>query len=203
MKSISWVLAFLSLGFLWAFNPVDLKAVWLLSNSEKIASPFAAEITTTLTSSMTSFITILSLILISMGTLLAWFKYKPGTLKLTPIEASVGTGGFLSRLSYNNWFLDYIYDKIFIKPILRLSIGFKRFEKSVIDKLVDLIGWITVILAHIIGWVDRALVDGLVNTSVYMVGQAGMITKSIQGNKIQSYIIWAVLGILIILFLAL
>lgn len=203
IKGTLVTLAICSIGFVWSANPLDVEAVWLTANYPIVLSFIDASSFDSLSSSTIHFITLISLALIVAGSFLAWVFYKPSVIRQKRTDEISQTSSFTAKLSVNNWYLDSIYNRVFVAPTIYFSNLLAKFERQVIDRLVNLSGLVTVVVAHIIGWIDRALIDGVVNTSAYVVGRTGMVTKSVHGNKIQSYIIWAVIGVLIILFLAL
>ena len=195
MKGILTVLAVLSLGIFWSKNPVSIKMVWLLDDiSQEPTNTSYPE---------GYLVPIISVLLIIVGFLIAKRQYASKDINKKIQDGLLENDTIAKRVSSENWFLDSIYQRIIISPLMVLAGLIKAIENRVIDKIVNLAGWFTVIFAHITAWLDRAFVDGIITSSAYVVGRAGLLTKSIQGSRVQSYIIWTVMALLIILLLAL
>ncbi|QSE95946.1 NADH-quinone oxidoreductase subunit L [Fulvivirga lutea] len=186
-KIVLIVLAIGSVGFVWSFNPFSVEGSWVLS-SINLRNFNSSELPHLLTSTV-------SLACILIGASIAWYGYRKGNL--TSNSQSIPR-----NISLNNWYLDDIYQLLLIKPFTSFAQILKRLEHKIIDRIVNLIGIGTAVLSHVIGWLDRHVVDGFVSASVYVVGRTGLITKSVQGGKVQSYILLAILGLIIIIFLA-
>ena len=84
---------------------------------------------------------------------------------------------------------------------LTIQIAFitKRIDRG-IDQVIHILTYLQVTLAHMIGWTDRNLVDGLVNGIAYSSKGIGSITRSLANGKIQSYLLWAMAGLTIFIF---
>jgi NADH-quinone oxidoreductase subunit L len=52
------------------------------------------------------------------------------------------------------------------------------------------------VLAHFIAWVDKAIVDGVVNLSAYFSIKAGAMTRSLQMGRIQGYFIISLIALI-------
>jgi NADH-quinone oxidoreductase subunit L len=50
-----------------------------------------------------------------------------------------------------------------------------------------------------VNWIDRFIVDGIVNLFAGLIRWIGSITRSFQSGKIQQYIFWALFAIIIFL----
>ncbi|WP_234735228.1 NADH-quinone oxidoreductase subunit L [Tellurirhabdus bombi] len=109
----------------------------------------------------------------------------------------------IQRLRQREWNLDAFYQRAIIQPALLLSKGLYRLDQRVIDGAVHLVATGNVVLAHMLSWADRSLVDGLVNGGAWLAGRMGQLTRSVQGGRIQSYIVSAVIGLLLIVWLLL
>lgn len=185
-KIVLLTLAVGSIGFVWSYNPFSVDSSWIL-NSINLRKYAQTELPHLLTS-------VLSLICISVGAGVALLGHKRD--RLVPKNRSA-----VIALSLNNWYLDDIYQFIIITPFKALTRFLKQIEIKVLDRVVHLMAVSTAVLSHVIGWLDRHIVDGFVSASVYVVGRTGILTKSIQGGKVQSYILLAILGLIIIIFL--
>ncbi|KQS32884.1 NADH-quinone oxidoreductase subunit L [Dyadobacter sp. Leaf189] len=94
-----------------------------------------------------------------------------------------------------NWLRDYSQERYFIIPFEFVTNTFKRFEKNIIDSVVDWIAKGSVVAAHVISWIDRNVVDGGVNLTVFSIRSAGNAARSLQNGRIQSYYLVTVAGL--------
>lgn len=170
-------LILLSLGSLWwmvAFHPLDFSG-WLLDSIQP-------------NQEHNLFITWLSLISIPTLTVLAflWFKKKK----------KPSTHAFLQE----GYYLDYLNSLLVTKPVLAMSTVSERIDKRGLDGILHGFAYLTVGLAHFLAWIDKNIVDGLVNTSGRLAKGLGSIARSFSGGQIQSYIFWSVFALVISLF---
>ncbi|ADB40887.1 NADH-quinone oxidoreductase subunit L [Spirosoma linguale] len=104
------------------------------------------------------------------------------------------------QLSVNYGFLDLFYDRLAIRPTVRLAAFLNRTDQRAIDGVVNGAGIVTVVLAHLTSLLDRMGVDGLVNGAAWLAGRLGQVARSVQNGRVQSYITAAVMGLLVILW---
>jgi len=138
--------------------------------------------------------TVLSLLAVFGALGFSFFHYRN---KLAP-----GRESEISSALAGTFYLDKLYAMVFGRTVTRLSVLLTLFDKKYIDGLVHGTAYIQVTLAHVVAWLDRVMVDGTVNNIARLAGGIGVFTRSFQGGKIQLYIFWAGLGlILLTLFL--
>ncbi len=70
-------------------------------------------------------------------------------------------------------------------------------DRKWIDGLLHLSAYVQLMIAHITGWVDRAVVDGVVDDAASMAKGVGSFIRSFQSGKIQLYVFWASFAIII------
>jgi NADH-quinone oxidoreductase subunit L len=87
----------------------------------------------------------------------------------------------------------------FTKSILRVAKLAPRIDREWIDGFIHASAYAQVLIAHITGWFDRALIDGTVNGFATVIRGVGTITRSFQDGKIQLYIFWSIFTIIIFL----
>jgi NADH-quinone oxidoreductase subunit L len=199
MRAIVMILAVMSLGLLWSFNPFSLYDSWfynhLLVPAVRVPDfpvtlqPLLVE----LSRSNHAFISILSSVMILLGFGLALTRYL-ASRKLGLINT-----GWFARLSYNNWWLDTLYFKGIVKPVMVLGTTASYIDRKVIDTVIDKSVVAGVIFAKVTGWVDRAVVDGFVHLIASLSKLVGDIFRSVQGGNVQRYVAAAVI-IMILLF---
>jgi NADH-quinone oxidoreductase subunit L len=141
---------------------------------------------------------ILSIILASLGILFAfimyqWKKIDPDKLaeKLKP----------LYNLSYNKWYIDEIYSFLFIERLLDFSRFISWFDATVVDGIVNYSATFTRGVANVTGWFDTYIVDGLVNFTAFVSGFVGLSLRKMQTGKVQTYIVYVVFSVIIILLI--
>jgi NADH-quinone oxidoreductase subunit L len=71
------------------------------------------------------------------------------------------------------------------------------FDKKWIDGFIHALAYSKVTLAHIVGWTDKNIVDGTAHGVTLVARGLGGITRSVVNGKIQSYLLWAIAGLLI------
>jgi NADH-quinone oxidoreductase subunit L len=103
----------------------------------------------------------------------------------------------------NGFQLDWLFIKLFEKPVIQLANATDTVDRKWIDGFIHFIAYAQVSFAHVITWFDRYVVDGSVNASAWLAGATGNFFRSFQAGKIQLYIFWAMIGLIIFLFFVL
>jgi NADH-quinone oxidoreductase subunit L len=172
------VLALGSLWFWYSLNPISTQSSWALAllESENLASQGL-------------WIPITSVIIVGIG------------LFLSTRLANAGKHDFLFNLGYHNFYLDNIYNKTFVSAVHTLAKASDFSDRRIIDGAIHSISRTYVVVASIAGFVDSQIVDGLVNAVAKLAAGTGKLLAGIQSGKIQSYILAALLGILILLWI--
>ncbi len=132
-------------------------------------------------------ITLLSLLLISMSLVTGYFIYRKKELTIQSY--------FLAPQFYLDWLSDLV-----VRITLFLSKLTAAFDKKWIDPLIHGLAYLQVTLAHVVSWSDRNLLDGFVNGTAYSARGIGAMTRSLANGKIQSYLLWAMAGLVIFIF---
>ncbi|MTI19848.1 NADH-quinone oxidoreductase subunit L, partial [Fulvivirga sp. RKSG066] len=185
------ILAVLSIGLVWSFNPFDFNTSWFLLaiDTPTIISPgFDARWQSALVTVAADnhiWVSGISIMLVLVGIIAAYFIYKPKGKYAQAYFTRPVAIGFFRKLSYYNWYLDPLYFHFVQRPVTWLADGSAFVERNVIDRAINVFGVINVIFAHAIAWIDKALVDGVVNLVAHLAGTVGKITKSVQGGKVQ------------------
>jgi NADH-quinone oxidoreductase subunit L len=102
----------------------------------------------------------------------------------------------IRSLFFHNFYLDNFYYKTLVNTGFKAARLFKNIDQRVIDLFVHALAVSQVVFAHFIAWVDRALLDGMVNMTAYFSGKAGAMTRSLQLGKIQGYFIISLLALI-------
>lgn len=132
-------------------------------------------------------LTLFSIIWITIALTLAFLMYRA-----KPVAAL--------EVLLNGFYLDNVYKKLIGNPIQHLSTLSTSVDVKWIDGAIHNIAFVQVTMAHIAGWFDRIFVDGLVNGMAKSAKGIGAVTRSFQSGKIQHYVFWAVIGLIIFLF---
>jgi NADH-quinone oxidoreductase subunit L len=109
----------------------------------------------------------------------------------------------LYNLVYNKYYVDEIYAFLFIRPTIRLAKLAFKFDLGVIDGTVNGVAKLTVILSKIAAWIDRYVVDGAVNMTAKIVEIFSLVLRRMQTGYIQTYLLIAFFGLVIIIFVKL
>ena len=140
----------------------------------------------------------LSIALGGLGILFAfllyhWKKLDPDKLaeKLKP----------LYKLSLNKWYIDEIYHATVIGGTLAFGRLLNWFDANIVDGIVNGTATVTRAFSTVSGWFDTYIVDGLVNFSAMLSGFIGLSFRRLQTGKVQTYIIFVVFSVLIILLI--
>jgi NADH-quinone oxidoreductase subunit L len=96
--------------------------------------------------------------------------------------------GFFYRLSYNQWYFDKIYKRVFVNPILGLGKCCFWFDKNIIDGFIHLLQKTSNLIADITAWTDKYLVDGFLHLMAAIVQSIGNFARKFQSGKVQYYL---------------
>jgi len=140
---------------------------------------------------------LLSLLAAGAGILLAWRKYRRGTISL---EAWRTSDSRLYRVLANKYYVDEAYEHTAVAATLVVSRAAAWFDKVIIDGLVNAVARLQVGISWLAGRADKFGVDGAVNLLADAVRAMGNGVRQVQTGRIQNYIVFAMMGI-IILFL--
>ncbi|MBI9071671.1 MAG: NADH-quinone oxidoreductase subunit L [Melioribacteraceae bacterium] len=139
---------------------------------------------------------ILSVLLGGIGILFAFLFYQWKKINVDKLTNSIRP---LYNLSKNKWYLDEIYNATFINGTLALSKIISWFDQYIVDGIVNGTAKITKIYSTYIKWIDTYIVDGLVNLTAILSGIIGLALRKLQTGKVQTYIVYVILSLLILL----
>ena len=100
------------------------------------------------------------------------------------------------------WYFDELYDHLFVRPALGIASLASSTDRGVIDRIVDGLAWFARQLAGIDAWIDRTIVDGLVNATASATWQAGLELKKLQTGRLRQYVMFIVVGTVALYVLA-
>ena len=139
----------------------------------------------------------LSIGVAAFGLLIAYLMYYRNAL--APERFAHLAGGFFYRLFNNKWYVDEIYQAIFVNGTLFLASFFSAFDKYIVDGLVNGSAALTRFVSWLNGLFDRYIIDGIVNAVADVIFWGGNKFRRIQTGNINNYLY----GILIAMVLAL
>jgi len=138
---------------------------------------------------------LLSVAVAALGFYLAYLVYFRRTL--APERFSSLAGGLPYRLSYNKYYVDEIYQFVFVEGSLLLARIGAWFDLHIIDFVVDGSARLTAFVSWLNGLFDDYVVDGIVNQVADSTFAAGDKFRKIQTGNINSYL-YVILGAVVI-----
>jgi NADH:ubiquinone oxidoreductase subunit 5 (subunit L)/multisubunit Na+/H+ antiporter MnhA subunit len=92
--------------------------------------------------------------------------------------------GFLERA----WGFDWLYDRLLVRPTLGAAALAARFDRVVVDGMVNAVAQGTRQVSRFGGAVDNRIVDGLVNGVGQILYLFGLIGRRLQTGNLRTYI---------------
>jgi len=131
-----------------------------------------------------------------LGFILALYFYllKPGL----PERIANHIGG-LHRLLENKYWVDEIYQKIFVRPLLKIADTFWAMDAKVVDGIVNGVARVTVGGANKSNATDQRYVDGLVNGIGKLASYANAMIRKLQTGMVQHYALTMIVGLLVLM----
>ena len=108
----------------------------------------------------------------------------------------------LYTLLANRWYFDEIYHALFVSPVLAVASLASNTDRGVIDRFIDGVAWAARQVAGIDAWIDRTIVDGLVNATASATWNAGLELKKLQTGHLRQYVMFIVMGTVALFVLA-
>jgi NADH-quinone oxidoreductase subunit L len=125
---------------------------------------------------------------------LAWFLYVRRTDLPHKIAKSLGR---FYQLVYHKYYVDEIYDAMFVNRTKDLGLALGAFDQRVIDGAgVNGASWLTRFISRLSIWWDTWIVDGSVRLGARMVWLFSFPTRMIQDGLVQSYMLLIVVGLI-------
>jgi NADH-quinone oxidoreductase subunit L len=138
---------------------------------------------------------LLSIAVAVAGILVA--KYFYVTKPEIPESIASAAPGLYRTLS-NKWYLDEIYDFVFINGLCKgggLLLG--AFDRDVVDGGVNGAGWFTRLAATVSGWWDTWVIDGAVRFGSFLVKMLSYPVCLLQTGRVQGYAFFVIVGVLV------
>ncbi len=103
------------------------------------------------------------------------------------------------RLVYNKYYVDEIYDVVFVSGTKATSKALALFDKYAIDLVVNLSGLVLRTQSRIAGWFDERFIDGAVNLVADATLSFGDRVRKVQTGRVQVYILVLVLMVALVI----
>jgi NADH-quinone oxidoreductase subunit L len=203
-----FILALGSLGITFSFNPFAAEQSWLWQWIQK--RPYTPSVLHTQIALIATSVSVVGLFLgfwrktspIITAILAVSWKVPAFLANLVRIVyAKIQIKRSKSLAAWNNhqklYEGQYIKEvSMAVKPIFWLATLSMLLERF-LDSFVNVVPKAKVVTAHIIAWLDKSLVDGLINMCLYLGKLLGNGLRQLQGRHIQAYF-GAILGILLV-----
>lgn len=186
MKIPMIVLGTLSLWFFFSINPLSGHHGWLVEGIHK-ASAIKPVLSATA-------VFIISVAAVFAGSLVAWLRFRPATYQIQEDME----GSWVKKVFRNNWYLDKIYQWILILPGMKISNWSFATDHKIIDGALHLLAYLGVLFAYLVSFIDRYILDGLVNLSAWISMQIGKFSRSFQQGNAQGYFAYTIIGIVLV-----
>jgi NADH-quinone oxidoreductase subunit L len=181
------LLAVASLFPLFSLNPVIYEKTWLLNGLGAIDHLERVNIYHTI---LPVGVNILSLFVI----------YSAYSIYVKREVHPFPQSGFLYKLSYNQWYIDQIYTRFIVRPIVASTKVISWFDRNFIDGFINLLPRIALAISKMVAWFDYHIIDGITRLLVYIVESIGNFARRFQNGKIQYYL-FSMLVIILVLFI--
>ncbi len=107
--------------------------------------------------------------------------------------------GWLAKLVENKYYIDEIYQATIIRGMMLAAAGLYAFDKWVVDyAIVNGVGYMTQVASNAWGWFDKTVVDGLVNLVGWSTRTAGYALRYFQTGVAQQYVFLLVVALVVI-----
>jgi NADH-quinone oxidoreductase subunit L len=134
-----------------------------------------------------------SIVVAFLGFFVAYMAY--GKKSDLPARVSTQLSGVYNAL-LNKWYIDELYDALFVNRSKDLGRGLWRFDSKIVDGAVNGTSFTTVKSALGSNWWDRWIVDGLVRFAGGFVRTASWPVRLLETGYTQNYALLMVLGVL-------
>ena len=141
---------------------------------------------------------ILSLIVAGLGILIAFMFYQWKKISADKLAEKLKT---LYKLSLNKWYLDEIYDATAVSGTLGFGSILAWFDNKIVDGIVNGSAHVTQLVSKFSNLFDTYVVDGFVNFTAFFSGFIGLSFRRLQTGKVQTYIVFVVFSIIILLLI--
>ena len=122
----------------------------------------------------------------SFGVFIAFLMYRRESL--SPDTFVNLAGGLPYRLFDRKWYVDEIYQAIFVNGTLMLARFWSAFDAYIVDGIVNGVAAVTRFISWLNGLFDAYIIDGLVNALANVTYWAGNRFRRLQTGNINGYL---------------
>jgi NADH-quinone oxidoreductase subunit L len=141
---------------------------------------------------------ILSIIIAVLGVLASTMVYHRHKVSPQKIAAKLPT---INKILANRYYIDDLYNgfcRIVIVGIAKIA---DFVDRNIIDGIIHLIRWVTLLAAKVAQLFDQYIVDGVINAIAFAAMLVGTVSRRFSTGHIQHYLLITILGLTSILFL--
>jgi len=139
----------------------------------------------------------LSLLVAGAGILVAFATYY---WKKVNADAVASRMAPVHAFLMNKWGFDDLYNTVVVGGTHALTRGLRWVDDTIIDGMVNGAGWVTNLTSFVSGKFDSIVIDGFVNLLAYLSGFIGLVFRKVQTGRVQTYVMYAVLSVLVLYF---
>ncbi|MFN0156811.1 MAG: NADH-quinone oxidoreductase subunit L [Bacteroidota bacterium] len=198
------ILAVLSLFFVFSMNPFGAAEGWVMKAAERPDTVVPASVAAASTAIFEEAVhhshttaMVLSLLVAGLGILIAFATYQ---WKKINADAVAGSMPGIHKFLLNKWYFDELYNGVVVGGTLAWTNMLRWFDEKIVDGLVNGSGTTTKTVAFISGKFDSIVIDGFVNLTAYLSGFSGLILRKFQTGKVQTYLMFVVISVMIFYF---
>lgn len=140
---------------------------------------------------------IISIITAGLGIFLAFLIYHFKFFNADELERKYKP---IHNFLYNKWYFDELYQATIIGGTLGISKSLSWFDSYVVDGAVNLSSWVMRGVSTLTGLFDTYVIDGAVNLMANVTGYSGSLLKKLQTGKVQAYLVFMLMGVLILVY---
>jgi NADH-quinone oxidoreductase subunit L len=105
--------------------------------------------------------------------------------------------GWFHNLLLHKYYVDEIYDALFVNRIKNLGSMLAAFDLGVVDGGVNGVGWSGRMLGLLSSWWDKWIIDGLVNLVALALKPLSWVARIMQTGMVQNYAWFITAGVLV------
>jgi NADH-quinone oxidoreductase subunit L len=102
----------------------------------------------------------------------------------------------LYRVLLHKYYIDEIYDALFVNRVKDLGSALAAFDLGVVDGGVNGVGWATRMSGELSRWWDTWVIDGLVNVLALMVKILSWPARIVETGLVQNYALLITMGVM-------
>jgi NADH-quinone oxidoreductase subunit L len=135
---------------------------------------------------------VFSIFVAALGIAFAWRTYISHPERAEQLKQRFAGA---HRVLSNKYYVDELYDATAVRGTIGAARGSWRFDRTVIDGLVDGSAWATRLSAWLSGFLDKHLVDGAVNATGATFREASHSLRRLQTGLVQNYALLMMVGV--------